>query len=575
MKVSRLHSILFLLVVVFAVYLPAISGNYNTIDDIHIFSAYGINGQRTLQQILLPNTQFYYRPIIELTYYLDNFLWGLDPSFMHLENILIHAMNVVLVYLVAANFAAVSSDGMNKLPFISALLFAIHPIHTEAISWIAGRTDPLAASFVLLSALFLFKSMVSNNLKHFILYLAVMLFSFLVKETTLMMVPASFLLMTSTGTATFEGKRKVRKWLKVVTAILAVVLVGFCAIRVFVKPAGTDNAFSMLFQSNVNPATLLIRSFETLGFYVTKFIFPLPLNFAIDTVPVWYVVPGILSLLLAMYFFRKQHSVNFLFVVALIFLVPAIVVRITGITWTPVAERYLYIPSVFFTIWLSAMLLYITRHLTRYPLLPIAVVLITCAAAVVTFKRNQIWRDNYLLYEDAVNKSPGFGDVHNEFGIALNKKGDYQRARNHFELAQKLSKRPLLREFAELNLLNCDLQGKSLYQKREGILNYVASHPRVQPEVLRMLRNVDFAILFTENSPKQIDAFRKEMIGLNDRIFDLTKDPHCLYSNGQIMLAQGNDRAALDYFRRTVMTAPADAYFYEPAKKLIDNLEIR
>ncbi|WP_243371816.1 glycosyltransferase family 39 protein [Geotalea sp. SG265] len=572
MKVSRLHSILFLLVVVFAVYLPAISGNYNTIDDIHIISAYGTSGQRTLQQILLPANQFYYRPLIELTYYLDNIMWGLDPSFMHLENILIHALNVVLVYLLAAEVAAFF-NGMNHLPFISALLFAIHPVHTEAISWIAGRTDPLAATFVLLSALFLLKCIQSGNGKHFVLYLAAMSFSFLVKETSFMMVPASFVLVYSTRTEPLEANQRVAGWLKLVCIVFGAAIVGYCAIRVLLKPSGSDNAVSILFQSHLDPLALISESVQAVGFYVTKFLYPLPLNFAINTVAAWYIVPGILSLVVSIWFLRKPGNVNSLFIVALIFLAPAVLVRITGITWTPVAERYLYIPSAFFTIWLSVILLNLIKHVTQYKILYVMLVLITCGVAFVTYQRNQIWRDNYSLYEDAVKKSPDFGDIHNEFGIALNKKGDYQRARKHFLLAQQLSKRPLLRDFAGLNLLNCDLQGKPLHEKREILLDYVSSHPGVQSEVLRMLRNVDFAISFTGNDPKQLDAIRKEMIVLNDRIFNLTRDPHCLYSNGQIMLARGNDRAALDYFRKTIINAPPNAYFYEPAKKLIHKLE--
>lgn len=574
MKVSRFHRILFLLLVVLTVYFPAISGNYNTVDDTHIISAYGVNGQRTLWQILLPADQFYYRPVIELTYYLDNLLWGLDPSFMHLENILIHALNVVLVYLLAARIT-VFRGAVDHLPFISALLFAVHPIHTEAVSWIAGRTDLLAASFILLAVLFLFKSLLSGNNRDFILYLTAMLLSFLVKETSLMMVPASFLLFYSRGGASDETSQKIGRWSRYMYIMLAVAIAGYLGARVFLKPKGSDNAFSMLFQNGIGLTGLVSQVFQTLGFYVKKILFPLPLNFAITTIETWYVVPGILSFAMLVYFIRRREIVSSLFVVALIFIFPAILVRITGITWTPVAERYLYIPTAFFVIWLSATLLSLAKHVSpsQVRLLYAAFAFVACGAVFITYKRNQVWRDNFALYEDAVTKSPGFGDIHNELGVALRKKGDYQAARKHFEIAQKLSKRPLIREFAELNLVGCDLQGKSLNEKRDIIRKYIASHDRVHPELLRMLRAIQYDLLTASTDPVNSDSIRREIIALNDRIFHDTKDPHCLYSNGQLMLALGNNGAALDYFRKTVNTAPSDAYYYEPAKKLITRLE--
>ncbi len=154
MKVSHLHSLFFLCLVVLIIYYPAVSGIYNTVDDVHIIDAYGHNGHQTLKHIFIPGNQYYFRPLIELTYYFDNWAWGLNPSSMHLENILLHILNVILVYQIASNLKSWCGYS-SALPFISALLFAIHPINTEAVCWIAGRTDPLAAVFILLSVLFL------------------------------------------------------------------------------------------------------------------------------------------------------------------------------------------------------------------------------------------------------------------------------------------------------------------------------------------------------------------------------------------------------------------------------------
>lgn len=576
MNVSKHYRLLFLVLVVLAIYFPAITTTINTVDDVHILKAYG-NGQLTLQQILLPGNQFYFRPIIELTYYLDNFIWGLEPSFMHLENILLHALNVILVYLFASRIAELNGEPAG-LPFVGALLFAVHPINTEPVSWIAGRTDPLAAFFILLSFIYLLKSHQSGKVTDFIFSVAAMFCSFLVKETAFMLLPASILLAYSlklNPDALHEGHTRVRRWINVTYPALLALGAVFAVVRLFLKPSGSENAFTMLQSQDFDSVELAYELLTTLGFYVKKLFIPSPLNFAIDNINPWYVVPGILAVVALILFFRARRIYLILFITTLLFIFPALIVKLTAINWTPVAERYLYIPSTFFSILAAAGIIRMTsgawQKRALYPVLTIIIIFF----GVTAFKRNIVWRDNFTLYSDAVSKSPNFGDIHNELGVALGKRGEFESARKHFFLAKQLSRRPLIRTFAELNLLNCDMQGKSLYEKKDIISRYVALNDNVQPEVLRMLRNVYHNILFTGTDPKENESLRKKIIALNDRLYRETNDTHCLYSNGQLMLALGNQRAALDYFRKTVIAAPSDAYYYEPAKKLIYRLENR
>lgn len=572
MKVSHRYSCIFLFLVVLIIYYPSINSVVNSVDDTHIIREYGSNGHRTLQEILLPGGQFYFRPVIELTYYLDNLLWGLDPSFMHLENVLLHAVNVVLVYLVASALSPL----LPGLPFISALLFAVHPINTEAVSWIAGRTDPLAALFILVSTLFLLKACKNGSYKYLFVAFSTMLLSFLVKETAIMMLPLSVLIAYSEKSgrcAETEGGESVRKWLPLPYLGLVCASLVYVTFRYYLKPDGTVNAFSMLFHKSFEPAALVRDFFVTSGFYFKKLFVPLPLNFAIDTVTAWYILPGIITVLLCIYMLKNLNYINSFFIAVFLFIIPAVIVKFTGITWTPFAERYMYIPSAFFSIWLSANIIHLTSYTKIKQVIYLLLVVVVCIAAVFSFRRNLIWRDNFSLYQDTVNKSPEFGDIHNELGTALLGKGEYAAARKHFLLAQQLSRRPLIREFAELNLLNCDMAGKKSYVQKDIIRNYVASKETVQPGLLLILRTLSHQILMTEKDPDKKRLLMREIIVLNDRLFREAKDPHCLYSNGQLMLALGDKSSALAYFRRVLISAPPDVYYFEPAKKLVRQLE--
>ncbi len=88
----------------------------------------------------------YFRPICTLSYLVDFTVWGMRPVGYHLTNALLHAANSFLVVSILLCL------GWGRLAGFSAgLLFAVHPIHTENVAWIAGRTDLLAFFFCALA----------------------------------------------------------------------------------------------------------------------------------------------------------------------------------------------------------------------------------------------------------------------------------------------------------------------------------------------------------------------------------------------------------------------------------------
>jgi hypothetical protein len=110
-------------------------------------------GQSPLQIFRRPEqfadfTLPYYRPLTNLTYWLDHRLWGLRPSSFHLGNWLLHGANTLLTFQVA-----LAVTGRAVPAFLCAALFASHPIHTESVDMVQGRTDLLATLFALLGLL--------------------------------------------------------------------------------------------------------------------------------------------------------------------------------------------------------------------------------------------------------------------------------------------------------------------------------------------------------------------------------------------------------------------------------------
>lgn len=93
----------------------------------------------------ISNEAGYWRPLLLLTYYADKALFGLHPAGWHLHSLLWHLLGV------AALFQLLEQLGTRLIPRVAgALLFAIHPLQSEAVAWVAARNDPMGAALILI-----------------------------------------------------------------------------------------------------------------------------------------------------------------------------------------------------------------------------------------------------------------------------------------------------------------------------------------------------------------------------------------------------------------------------------------
>lgn len=107
----------------------------------------------------------YFRPLPVLSLHWDYLLWGADPRGYHLTNLILHLINMLLVYVLGKAlwqaFHPERPDGNIHLPVLSARFFAfaaaffflLHPIHSLSIFWISGRTDMICALFYMVTLL--------------------------------------------------------------------------------------------------------------------------------------------------------------------------------------------------------------------------------------------------------------------------------------------------------------------------------------------------------------------------------------------------------------------------------------
>ena len=134
-----------LAVIVGVAYFPALSGGF-VWDDVIFVEEPVIHGWSGLWSIWFSPSDIrnegHYWPVVYTTLWLEHKLWGLEPFGYHLVNVLLHAVNTVLVWRLARRLEVPGEWAL-------AAVFAVHPLHVESVAWVIERKDLLSALFFL------------------------------------------------------------------------------------------------------------------------------------------------------------------------------------------------------------------------------------------------------------------------------------------------------------------------------------------------------------------------------------------------------------------------------------------
>jgi len=556
--------ICFLFLAVVALYCRALWGPVVSIDDAGIMKFYS-DSHLTLLDVLRPGQGYYYRPLIALSYFFDYRVLGQNTVLMHLENILIHAANAVLLFSLASRLLPGAAAG---LPLIAALVFAAHPANCEAVSWIAGRTDPLSCLFVLLSALSLFKGLETGKVRHTVFSVLLLLAGVLAKETALVFIPVSLLLVT--------GWRYIHPdAVKLQGKVLCLFYLGICllfAVLLFSR-MGSHNSVAKLLTGNKSDAVgSLLLCLKVFGFYLKKMFVPWPLNFTILAIADWYLIPAAAGLLFL--WFAPKRNVYFICVASgFLFLLPALVVALFDVAWTVAAERYLYIPSAFLAVGVIGYCHLVAQRMRLQHLEVPVLSLCIAVAAVSTLHRTGIWQSNLALFQGTVAQNPGFGMLRNELAVALVKEGRVVEAEKELDVASSLDISAMVKGMIRRNRLLISIIKAATPDERRGLINrYGWNMVKDDAELLTLLRRNDYLIFPTLGDGAQKEALVSELIEASERLFSRTGEPLLLYNNGQLLLGRGDRRNALNCFDRCAKAAPDGAYYKAAAQKLTATL---
>ena len=128
-------------------YLPALNNGFIWDDDYYVTRNSNLTTFEGLKKIwLVPSSSPQYYPLVFTTFWVEYHIWELDPRGYHLVNILLHALNALLLWMVLARLGVCGA-----LP--AALVFLLHPVHVESVAWVAELKNTQSAFFYLSSML--------------------------------------------------------------------------------------------------------------------------------------------------------------------------------------------------------------------------------------------------------------------------------------------------------------------------------------------------------------------------------------------------------------------------------------
>ncbi|MDP8233400.1 MAG: tetratricopeptide repeat protein [Candidatus Saelkia tenebricola] len=357
-----------------------------------------------------------FRPLQIITYMMDYKVWGYYSMGYHLTNMIIHIFNAILLY-----FLVVFLIKKNTAPFLIALFFLIHPINTQAVSYISGRADLLGALFVLASLLFYIRFL--EYRKSLLIFPALLLFALgILSKEIVIFSPLIFI------SYEIVFKRKISKviWLFIFISLAYVAIRSIALSNFMACPIPWPKRFLM--------APLLF--FKYLG--VVFLPLNLRLSYVFDFVnSFWslkFIVPFILLLVVggvgylvrnnkAQLFGLVWYSINFLFISNVIYPLNA-----------PFAEHWIYLGLPGLLIFLIPVLGRFFEKISFPARGSIMLIFsLVIAYSFLTFKRNGEWSDPVVFYNKEIRFTPTNFKAHFNLGKIYFNQEKYSLAEEEFK----------------------------------------------------------------------------------------------------------------------------------------------
>lgn len=390
-------------------------------------------------QSLTPQTgqpSNYYRPILFLTFGVEYAIFG-DAAFIyHFDNMILHGICSILIYLLIFKIFK------NKtLGFLTALIFVIHPIQTEAVSYANSRGDSLALFFILLSLYFVF----SEKAKYYFFSLFSFILALLSKETAIITPFLIILVLTfNNKTISFSG------FIHALKRAIPFFLTLFAYIFLRLTTLNFNNTLNFWGYENEYTKNIFVRLTTFLSLiplYASLLVAPIILFMERDaTIDIQYsitlttivVITIFISITIVAWKLKNKHPV---LLFSLLWFVVSFgptsgIIPINGLFY----EHFLYIPSIGFFLFCSYVLILLLQRAKKIisSLVLLLFIIYLLFLSIRTIIRNNDWQNPILFYTQTLRHSKT-ARIYNNLAMNYADSNNYEKSITYYKKAIQLS----------------------------------------------------------------------------------------------------------------------------------------
>lgn len=414
-----------LCLLVIIAYIPSFSGVFVLDDSVHILNHPNLVLVQDWQSWLLGFFRLG-RPIVDVSIYINHAISGFDTWSYHAFNLIVHLSSTVFVFLIVCHIQLLKNKPNLTLAFFIALIWAMHPIQTQSVTYIIQRAESLMGLFYLGTVFF--SLLYFQTSKRLWLILAVVAFYLGIgSKPIIVTAPVAVLLLQ-----VFFYSNSWLQNIKKAKCLYGCFFLGWILLGLQLGLAPLDNTagFSV---KNISPLDYFLSQFKVITFYIYQVVWPnqlaldyswsMPKNIFLEI-----IIPGIfIGLLLAggVYGFIKRKIWGLLLLLYFLLLLPSS-------SFIPIKDivflHRLYLPLLL----LVALFVYLLFCYLPRVVCYLAFLIVSIALATQTYQRNQVFQSEAGLWHDVLSKVPNNPRAQNQLGLHLYYLGDKKQAHIHF-----------------------------------------------------------------------------------------------------------------------------------------------
>lgn len=527
----------------------------------------------------------YYRPVVSSTYAIDYAVWGLKPFGFHLTNVIIHVINSLLFFKLLLMIFFNESVKIQKPKLygviFAGLIFAVHPIHTEAVAWVSGRTDSLSFTFFAASFIYYLKYSADRKTINIFFILFFFLLSLLAKEMAISLPVIIVLYDIAVNRGIKWQLIKKRLWIYISLGALAVIYL-FLRWLILKDIPQRDTYFYFYGKDTL---TIVYTMLQTLPVYFRLLAAPVSLlyhynvylpyqNSIASAEVIGALIFVVILIAAAVIIYKKYPLISFSILFVFVTLIP--VMNIVP-TMNFMAERFLYIPSAAFSITLAVLFIAFYSNKSKRILIS-ALSVLTVFYCYLTYERNFDWKDNNTLFLSADGK-PGTLTYVNIGNIYANNQ-EYDKAEVLYRKAIDLRNETLLanNNLGKIFLIKGNFDSAYFYMYKSYKLDTLSPEPMFSlaqlysnnnkiPEAIWWLEKIQILSPNYMNSTQMLEQLKQRQL-IEGKINDKSKIPagnnkiSVLEQNSYQNYQQKNYDKAIEELKELVILNPSGSAGY-------------